>query len=59
MTVNYLASEGQGTETRVSVSLQLHSDSRLNTEVVPSPMSSTLGGSPSCAWGGLEGTEEP
>lgn len=56
MTVNYLSSEGQETETRVSVSLQLHSDSRLNKEVVPqAPWAAPLWEAPELCLGRARG----
>jgi len=60
MTVNDLADEGQGIETRIPVSLQWHSDSTPNWEVaLQVPFELHPGGKPrSCAWGGQEGMGE-
>lgn len=50
MTVNYLAGEGRGTETRISLSLQLHSDCRLKRELCCEPQWAAAVGKPlSCA----------
>lgn len=64
MAVNDLAGEGQGTETRILVSLQWHSD-RTGQSCSKSPLSCTLVGNPHTVlgkgrgeWGSIRGSEQ-